>query len=169
MTAGEIKFAVQVESVLNHVPQPEYRQLLVETLMVLALLADVDVDAIGGVVHVDRILHAANDMFLTDQVRGQRSAELRSPCVSWNLIGTVQSRFGSVQIKWHPPRQNKRGHVSKMSRTRLGGFSFLIGRQQQTTRMTRTFLLALKAAECSEENRRRRIRAEGESLQAGGS
>lgn len=68
MTAGEIKFAVQVESVLNHVPQPEYRQLLVETVMVLGLVADVDVDSIGGIIHVDRILHLANDLFLSDQV-----------------------------------------------------------------------------------------------------
>ncbi|XP_071389692.1 phosphorylase b kinase regulatory subunit alpha, liver isoform isoform X2 [Centroberyx affinis] len=67
MTEGEIKFAVQVESVLNHVPQPEYRQLLVETVMVLGLVADVDVDNIGGVIHVDRILHMANDLFLSDQ------------------------------------------------------------------------------------------------------
>ncbi|KAF7669308.1 hypothetical protein LDENG_00212550 [Lucifuga dentata] len=67
MTEGEIKFAVQVESVLNHVPQPEYRQLLVETIMVLGLVADVDVDSIGGIIHVDRILHMANDLFLNDQ------------------------------------------------------------------------------------------------------
>uniref|UniRef100_A0A3Q4HUT3 Phosphorylase b kinase regulatory subunit n=1 Tax=Neolamprologus brichardi TaxID=32507 RepID=A0A3Q4HUT3_NEOBR len=67
MTAGEIKFAVQVESVLNHVPQPEYRQLLVETVMVLGLIADVDVDNIGGIIHVDRVLHLANDLFLSDQ------------------------------------------------------------------------------------------------------
>ncbi|XP_035508408.1 phosphorylase b kinase regulatory subunit alpha, liver isoform isoform X2 [Morone saxatilis] len=67
MTEGEIKFAVQVESVLNHVPQPEYRQLLVETVMVLGLVADVDVDSIGGIIHVDRILHLANDLFLNDQ------------------------------------------------------------------------------------------------------
>ncbi|XP_047219185.1 phosphorylase b kinase regulatory subunit alpha, liver isoform isoform X3 [Girardinichthys multiradiatus] len=67
MTAGEIKFAVQVESVLNHVPQPEYRQLLVETVMVLGLVADVDVDSIGGIIHVDRILHLANDLFQNDQ------------------------------------------------------------------------------------------------------
>ncbi|XP_047437280.1 phosphorylase b kinase regulatory subunit alpha, liver isoform isoform X2 [Mugil cephalus] len=67
MTEGEIKFAVQVESVLNHVPQPEYRQLLVETVMVLSLVADVDVDTIGGIIHVDRILHLANDIFLSDQ------------------------------------------------------------------------------------------------------
>ena len=68
MTEGEIKFAVQVESVLNHVPQPEYRQLLVEALMILGLLADVGVASIGGIIHVDRILHMANDLFLTDQV-----------------------------------------------------------------------------------------------------
>uniref|UniRef100_A0A3B5A8N1 Phosphorylase b kinase regulatory subunit n=1 Tax=Stegastes partitus TaxID=144197 RepID=A0A3B5A8N1_9TELE len=67
MTEGEIKFAVQVESVLNHVPQPEYRQLLVETVMVLGLVADVEVDSIGGIIHVDRILHLANDLFFTDQ------------------------------------------------------------------------------------------------------
>ncbi|XP_020794436.2 phosphorylase b kinase regulatory subunit alpha, liver isoform isoform X1 [Boleophthalmus pectinirostris] len=67
MTAGEIKFAVQVESVLNHVPQPEYRQLLVETIMVLGLVADVDVTTIGSIIHVDRILHLANDFFLSDQ------------------------------------------------------------------------------------------------------
>ncbi|XP_068167565.1 phosphorylase b kinase regulatory subunit alpha, liver isoform isoform X3 [Antennarius striatus] len=67
MTAGEIKFAVQVESVLNHVPQPEYRQLLVETVMVLGLIADVDVSSIGSIVLVDSILHLANDLFLSDQ------------------------------------------------------------------------------------------------------
>lgn len=68
MTAGEIKFAVQVESVLYHVPQPEYRQLLVETVMVLGLVADVEVDTIGSIIHVDHILHLANDLFLSDQV-----------------------------------------------------------------------------------------------------
>lgn len=68
MTEGEIKFAVQVESVLNHVPQPEYRQLLVETMMVLGLVADVDVETIGSIILVDRILHLANDLFLSDQV-----------------------------------------------------------------------------------------------------
>ncbi|CAL8350975.1 unnamed protein product [Merluccius merluccius] len=67
MTEGEIKFAVQVESVLNHVPQPEYRQLLVETLMILGLLADMSVAHIGGIIHVERILHMANDLFLADQ------------------------------------------------------------------------------------------------------
>ncbi|XP_063811794.1 phosphorylase b kinase regulatory subunit alpha, liver isoform isoform X2 [Pseudophryne corroboree] len=67
MTACEIKFAVHVESVLNHVPQPEYRQLLVEAIHVLTLVSDMEVDSIGGIIHVDRIVHMASDLFLHDQ------------------------------------------------------------------------------------------------------
>ncbi|KAJ8399618.1 hypothetical protein AAFF_G00410290 [Aldrovandia affinis] len=67
MTEGEFKFAVHVESVLNHVPQPEYRQLLVEAIMVLTLVADAEVRSIGGVLHIDRIVHMANDLFQQDQ------------------------------------------------------------------------------------------------------
>lgn len=68
MTEGEIKFAVHVESVLNRVPQPEYRQLLVETIMVLTLVADMELQSIGGIIHIDRIVHSANELFLQDQV-----------------------------------------------------------------------------------------------------
>ncbi|XP_076879483.1 phosphorylase b kinase regulatory subunit alpha, liver isoform isoform X2 [Brachyhypopomus gauderio] len=67
MTEGEIKFAVHVESVLNHVPQPEYRQLLVEAIMVLTLVADMELASIGGIIHIDRIVHMANEQFLQDQ------------------------------------------------------------------------------------------------------
>ncbi|XP_047392407.1 phosphorylase b kinase regulatory subunit alpha, liver isoform isoform X4 [Sciurus carolinensis] len=68
MTPHEIKFAVHVESVLNRVPQPEYRQLLVETIMVLTLLSDTEMDSIGGIIHVDQIVQMANQLFLQDQV-----------------------------------------------------------------------------------------------------
>uniref|UniRef100_A0A8C4VPR5 Phosphorylase b kinase regulatory subunit n=1 Tax=Gopherus evgoodei TaxID=1825980 RepID=A0A8C4VPR5_9SAUR len=67
MTPCEIKFAVHVESVLNHVSQPEYRQLLVEAILVLTLLSDIEVTSIGGIIHVDRIVHVANDLFLQEQ------------------------------------------------------------------------------------------------------
>ncbi|XP_014892890.1 phosphorylase b kinase regulatory subunit alpha, skeletal muscle isoform isoform X3 [Poecilia latipinna] len=67
MTPGEIKFSVHVETVLNRVPQPEYRQLLVEAILVLTMLADVDIPSIGSIVHVERIVHQANDMFYKDQ------------------------------------------------------------------------------------------------------
>lgn len=68
MTACEIKFAVHVESVLNHIPQPEYRQLLVEAILVLTLLSEIEVNSIGGIIHVDRIVHIANELFLQEQV-----------------------------------------------------------------------------------------------------
>ncbi|CAF94482.1 unnamed protein product [Tetraodon nigroviridis] len=67
MTPGEIKFSVHVETVLNRVPQPEYRQLLVEAILVLTMLAEVDIPSIGSIVHVEKIVHMANDMFLKDQ------------------------------------------------------------------------------------------------------
>ncbi|KAK6316699.1 phosphorylase b kinase regulatory subunit alpha, skeletal muscle isoform [Coregonus clupeaformis] len=67
MTPGEIKFAVHVETVLNRVPQPEYRQLLVEAILVLTLLAEVELESIGNVIHVDKIVHMASQMFYDDQ------------------------------------------------------------------------------------------------------
>uniref|UniRef100_A0A8B9ZAK6 Phosphorylase b kinase regulatory subunit n=1 Tax=Buteo japonicus TaxID=224669 RepID=A0A8B9ZAK6_9AVES len=63
----EIKFAVHVESVLNRVPQPEYRQLLVEAILVLTMLVDMEVHTIGGVIAVEKILHTANDLFYEEQ------------------------------------------------------------------------------------------------------
>lgn len=68
MTPGEIKFSVHVETVLNRVPQPEYRQLLVEAILVLTMLADVEIPSIGSIIHVEKIVHLANDMFYKDQV-----------------------------------------------------------------------------------------------------
>uniref|UniRef100_A0A7N8X2S6 Phosphorylase b kinase regulatory subunit n=1 Tax=Mastacembelus armatus TaxID=205130 RepID=A0A7N8X2S6_9TELE len=68
MTPGEIKFSVHVETVLNRVPQPEYRQLLVEAILVLTMLADVEIQSIGSIIHVEKIVHLANDMFYKDQV-----------------------------------------------------------------------------------------------------
>ncbi|NWR68963.1 KPB1 kinase, partial [Centropus unirufus] len=67
MTPGEIKFAVHVESVLNRVPQPEYRQLLVETILVLTMLVDIEVHTIGSIIAVEKILQMANDLFYEEQ------------------------------------------------------------------------------------------------------
>lgn len=71
MTPEEIKFALNVEQVLNSVPQPEYRQLLVEALMVLHLLVEYKVatDSLGDIVNVEQLVHKANYLFLEDQVR----------------------------------------------------------------------------------------------------
>lgn len=71
MTSGEFKFALQVERVLNMIPQPEYRQLMVEALMVTTLLVEGDcrINLSGMVIHIDRIVHVANDIFIKEQVR----------------------------------------------------------------------------------------------------
>ncbi|CAL4062107.1 unnamed protein product, partial [Meganyctiphanes norvegica] len=68
MTAGELKFALEVETVLNTIPQPEYRQLVVEALMVLSLVTEYHVTAwLGDIVSAQDIVHVANNIFLQDQ------------------------------------------------------------------------------------------------------
>lgn len=69
MTPGELKFALQVEQVLNSIPQPEYRQLVVEALMVITLLIEYNsVKNLGGVINVEQIVTRAHSLFLEDQV-----------------------------------------------------------------------------------------------------
>lgn len=54
--------------VLDRVPQPEYRQLLVEAILVLTMLADIEIHSIGSIIAVEKIVHIANDLFLQEQV-----------------------------------------------------------------------------------------------------
>lgn len=69
MTPGELKFALAVETVLNTIPQPEYRQLIVEALMVLTLVAEYNVAPfLGGTIQIEYLVHRANELFLEDQV-----------------------------------------------------------------------------------------------------
>lgn len=69
MTSGELKFALAVETVLNSIPQPEYRQLVVEALMVLTLVAEYNVAPhLGGIIAAEHLVHKANQIFLDDQV-----------------------------------------------------------------------------------------------------
>lgn len=77
MTSGELKFALQVETVLNSIPQPEYRQLLVEGMMVFSLLAEYNsIPSMGQTLCVERLVHAANRIFLDDQMQVQGDATL---------------------------------------------------------------------------------------------
>lgn len=69
MTSGELKFALAVETVLNSIPQPEYRQLVVEALMVLTLVVEYkSVANLGEAIGVEQLVHRANQIFLEDQV-----------------------------------------------------------------------------------------------------
>lgn len=69
MTSGELKFALRVESVLNRIPEPEYRQLCVEALMVLSLLVEHNIcPSLGHILQVEDLVHTANSIFLKEQV-----------------------------------------------------------------------------------------------------
>uniref|UniRef100_U5EXU1 Phosphorylase b kinase regulatory subunit n=1 Tax=Corethrella appendiculata TaxID=1370023 RepID=U5EXU1_9DIPT len=77
MTSNELKFALEVETALNTIPQPEYRQLVVETLMVLTLLTEHNmVPNLGGIIYVEHLVHKANQLFLEDQRKVSGDATL---------------------------------------------------------------------------------------------
>ncbi|XP_046394617.1 probable phosphorylase b kinase regulatory subunit alpha isoform X3 [Ischnura elegans] len=78
MTPGELKFALAVEAVLNTIPQPEYRQLIVEALMVLTIVDEHNAASqLGsGILPVEQLVHHANRIFLDDQVRVDGDATL---------------------------------------------------------------------------------------------
>ena len=68
-TSGEMKFALKVEEELNKMTYPEYRQLVVEAMLVLAMLISHDPSIyIDSVVKMDEVLQEANTMFLQQQV-----------------------------------------------------------------------------------------------------
>ncbi len=70
MTSGEMKFALEVESVLNTVPEPEFRQLMVEALIILceAVVNKIVRSEALEIIQVEEIVHAANKIFLQDQI-----------------------------------------------------------------------------------------------------
>ncbi len=70
MTREELKFAQIVEWVLNRVHEPEYRQLVVEAVMVLTILSKNACSLRLGprVLDIDAIIKKANELFLFDQV-----------------------------------------------------------------------------------------------------
>lgn len=116
MTPQEIKFAVHVESVLNRVPQPEYRQLLVEAIMVLALLSDTDMNSIGGIIHVDQIVRTANQLFLHDQV-GVPGPALSRPQPRWGR-GKVAARRVSIPVKAEASVSRRKDYSQRKCRHR---------------------------------------------------
>ena len=75
MTANEMKFALQVEMVLNRIPQPEFRQLMVEAMMVLCLAISADDEPNqqpktqwNETIQVEKIVYTANEIFVKQQV-----------------------------------------------------------------------------------------------------
>ncbi|XP_071846490.1 probable phosphorylase b kinase regulatory subunit alpha isoform X4 [Apostichopus japonicus] len=68
MTSNEFKFALAVETALNSVPEPEFRQLMVEALVVLALVIEKQwLPGFSKVIDVGQLVNDANGLFLADQ------------------------------------------------------------------------------------------------------
>ncbi|KAK8784966.1 hypothetical protein V5799_008668 [Amblyomma americanum] len=88
MTAGEIKFGLRVEEMLNRstltssptiaqVPEPEYRQLMVEALMVISLAVENDiVTTFKAPIDVESVVQRAHGFFLEDQRQTKGDATL---------------------------------------------------------------------------------------------
>ncbi|VUZ47039.1 unnamed protein product, partial [Hymenolepis diminuta] len=95
MTKEELKFALAVESFINTVPTPEYRQLLVEATIVLGALVTHDEDAriqLNCIVSLDDLVAKANRIFLEDQAAHGANATL---CCANPLVRAAKSRTGS--------------------------------------------------------------------------
>ncbi|KAJ7372040.1 Phosphorylase b kinase regulatory subunit alpha [Desmophyllum pertusum] len=69
MTPGELKFALCVEAALNRIPEPEYRQLVVEMLMVLSLVVEYHPEqSLGDTIDVDDLVWEGHNLYLKDQI-----------------------------------------------------------------------------------------------------
>ncbi|XP_033171099.1 probable phosphorylase b kinase regulatory subunit alpha [Drosophila mauritiana] len=65
---GRLKFWQDVKLALVKIPQAEYRQLMVEALMVLSLVIEHHmVPSLGGIIYVEHLVQKANQLFLEDQ------------------------------------------------------------------------------------------------------
>ena len=77
MTTEELKFALLVEEALNRIPEPEYRQMIVETCMLSTLLSQNETNFyIGEIIVIDSIVELANKLFLEDQIKFNGDAML---------------------------------------------------------------------------------------------
>lgn len=70
MTPNETKFALIVECALNSLRDPEYRQLMIEAIMILGALLSVHSfdENKEDIIQLDLVIDQANDLFLENQV-----------------------------------------------------------------------------------------------------
>ena len=78
MTSGEMKFHLRCEAILNTILTPEFRQLVIEAIMLLTLMVDHNVGKyLGGVIRIEDIVHEANRVFLEDQRAEEKGASIK--------------------------------------------------------------------------------------------
>ena len=77
MTSGEMKFHLECEALLTTVAQPDFRQLVVEAILVLILIVENNViPYLGGMIVVENIVNTANIIFLEDQAQMKPESHL---------------------------------------------------------------------------------------------
>ena len=118
MTREEIKFALGVEAALNRVAEAEWRQLLVEGLMVLALVAESgrSVELPEGAVEVDVVVRGANELFLDEQrAEGGDATE----CCAGDARGSCKGVAGICHHFYDSPPSGRFGTISYLARAAL--------------------------------------------------
>jgi phosphorylase kinase alpha/beta subunit len=99
MTSGEMKFALEVESVLNTVPEPEFRQLLVEALIILSVAVEnKTVPLLDDEINVEAIVQKANELFLEDQIKYNGDATICCAVETHADGGEKRRKCGSAGI-----------------------------------------------------------------------
>ncbi|KAM7541396.1 hypothetical protein Aperf_G00000041995 [Anoplocephala perfoliata] len=126
MTREELKFALAVESFINTVSTPEYRQLLVEATTVLGALVTRDEDAriqLNCIVSLDDLVAKANRIFLEDQATYGANATL---CCANSLVrgSRVNSEggtgIGDDVLATTPTESNPSGIARKTGTVGIG-------------------------------------------------
>uniref|UniRef100_A0A5K3EIZ4 Phosphorylase b kinase regulatory subunit n=1 Tax=Mesocestoides corti TaxID=53468 RepID=A0A5K3EIZ4_MESCO len=115
MTKEELKFALAVESFINTVPTPEYRQLLVEATTVLGALVTHDDDAriqLNCIVSLDDLVANANRLFLEDQAACGANATLC--CASGLVPASKRSPPSEEVLATTPTESNPSGVARKL-------------------------------------------------------
>jgi len=115
MTSGEMKFHLRCEAMLNTVPEPEFRQLVVEAIMVLILVVEYNVvQHLGGVIKVEDIVQTANYIFLQDQKALSGDASLC--CLSGNQSDSCQASGGVCGLFYDSAPSGTYGTMSYLVR-----------------------------------------------------
>ena len=77
MTKEELKFALLVEEALNRIPEPEYRQLIVEGCMLLTILSQNEPRFyLNEIIVIESIVQKANELFIEEQKKFEGDATL---------------------------------------------------------------------------------------------
>ena len=103
MTPGELKFALCVEAALNRIPEPEYRQLVVEMLMVLSLVVEYHPEqTLGETIDVDELVWEGHNLYLNDQVSDMITLVMVGSAQCSSLKTGVRSCAYSDEKTWRP-------------------------------------------------------------------